>query len=363
MKKVKKTALMIILIYIIINLVLLPKECIASAQQAILLCLNVVIPSLFPFFVASSLFISLGFAAYLSRFFSGIMRPVFNVGGCGALSMVLGIISGYPIGAATSVKLYREGHISKTEAERLLAFTNNSGPLFVMGALGTGILSSPKSGVILYSSHILAAFLSGIIFRFYKSKSSCSQKLLAPAPEKNLASLGAALSDAINFSVENMLKVCGFIVLFSVISSLIPSGKFYPFIYSLFEITGGLNALSHINTDETLKISLMSFFLSFSGLSVMSQVSSFVIPAGLSMKPYILGKLLQGTLSFYITKILLFYFTDYIEVSTIISPVYDDFLPENMWHASLLIIMFSAILLTMLLILGYFLENSKKNKR
>jgi len=359
--KIKKYVIMIALIYIILSLVMLPKECISAAQKAIRLCLDVVIPSLFPFFAASSLFISLGFANYLSRFFSGVMRPVFNVSGSGALSMILGIISGYPIGAATSVKLYQSGYISKSEAERLLGFTNNSGPLFVLGALGIGMLSSPLNGFILYISHILAAFLTGILFRFYgKNSHSDSASSLPPAADNNFKTLGEAIGEAINFSVDNMLKVCGFVVIFSVICSFIPSGKFHPYIYSLIEITGGLNNISALNIDESFKLSLISFFLSFSGLSVMCQVSSFVISAGLSMKPYILGKFLQGIFSFYITRILLNHFTPYRQVSTILSPIYKNVLPENLWHASLSIILFTLFLLIFILLIGFFLEKAQK---
>ncbi len=360
MQKIKKTALMSAIIYIILNLVILPEEGIKAAQNAVSLCINTVIPSLFPFFIASSLFVSLGFASLLSRFFSKLMRPVFNVSGSGSLAVILGIISGYPIGASTSVRLYECGHITKTEAERLLAFTNNSGPLFVLGAIGTGMLLSPRMGAILYASHIISALLCGFIFRFYKGRKAEVLNTLMPSHEKGLSNIGSALGEAVNSAADNMLKVCGFVVFFSVVCSFIPSGRLYPYIYSLFEITGGLNILSHLDTDESLRLSLISFFLSFSGLSVMSQVSSFVIPKGLSMKPYLIGKLLQAVFSFYITKILYFRFAPYTEVSTILSPVYKNILPENLWYASLCIILFSLILLTVLLLIGFFFENKKK---
>ena len=361
MKKLKKTCTLIILIYIILNLVIIPEKCIEAAQNSILLCFNVVVPSLFPFFAVSHIFISLGFASYFSRFLSFFMYPLFGVSGAGALSVVLGMISGYPVGASTSVSLYEGGHITKAEAEKLLAFTNNSGPLFILGALGTGILGSFYSGLILYISHILSALIVGVIFKFYKSCDSSVTNTLPPSSKHiKVRTISQSLGDAINSSVENMLKVCAFIVLFSVICSFIPESPVSSFIYSLFEITGGLNLMSKLPIDETLKMSLISFFLSFSGLSVMCQVSSIVTPAGLSIKPYIFGKLSQGILSFYLTELLFLHFPPTKSASTLLDPIYKDILPQSMWQASLTLLMFFGILITFILFIGYIAKNNKK---
>lgn len=359
LKQIKKTSLMIILIYIIFNLVILPKECINAAHAAIMLCLNTVIPSLFPFFVVSNLFISLGFASILSRFISKFMNPVFGVSGAGALPVILGIISGYPVGASSSAELYNKGYISKTEAERLLAFTNNSGPLFIMGAIGYGLLGSSEKGLIIYISHITAAILTGIIFKFYKKNYQEPPLLSSSTNTTQTKNFGASIGDAMNYAVETMLKVCGFVILFSVICSCIPNTTLYPFIYSLFEITGGLNEIAQTGIDETLKLSLISFFLSLSGISVMCQVSSVVIPAGLSLKPYITGKLIQSILSFYITRILLIYFQPY-KTHDVFSPIYEKLMPESLWLSSLSIILFTAISFLVLLLIGYSLELKRK---
>ena len=290
------------------------------------------------------------------------MRPVFNVSGAGALAVILGIISGYPIGASSSAELYRKGLVSKNEAERLLAFTNNSGPLFILGALGCGMLGSPEKGLIIYLSHIIAAILTGIIFRFYKYKQKEHSCFLPPASfeaSKPAKGLGSALGESMNYAVDNMLKVCGFVILFSVICACLPKSKFHPYVYSLFEITGGLNAIAKTELDEVLKLSLMSFFLSLSGLSVMCQVSSVIIPSGLSVKPYISGKIIQAVLSFYITRILLIYFQPY-KTYSVFSPMYEKILPESMWQASLSIVFFAAVGFLILMFIGYTLESKRK---
>lgn len=56
--------------------------------------------------------------------------------GSGAFALAMGITSGYPVGAKVASDLYKDKLCSKIEAERLISFTNSSGPLFVIGAIG-----------------------------------------------------------------------------------------------------------------------------------------------------------------------------------------------------------------------------------
>ncbi len=140
--------------YLICVMITNPAACISAAKEALRLCAEVVIPSLFPFFVCSNLLIGLGGARVLSRYLSRWMRPLFGIPGAGALAVVLGVVSGYPVGADCVAELYASGECTKTEAERMLAFCNNSGPLFVMGAIGVGMLNNPKLAAILGSPFI-----------------------------------------------------------------------------------------------------------------------------------------------------------------------------------------------------------------
>ena len=60
------------------------------------------------------------------------MRPLFNVPGEGAFPLIMGIISGYPVGAKIVTNFRKNGTVTKEEGERLITFTNNSGPLFII---------------------------------------------------------------------------------------------------------------------------------------------------------------------------------------------------------------------------------------
>ena len=290
-------------LYLTVYLVILPQNCLSAAKSGIELCIRTIIPSLFPFFVCSGILSGSDLSIMCGRFLSIFMRPLFRLPGAGAMTFLLGAVSGYPVGAASATDLYANGQCTKTEAERLTAFCNNSSPLFIIGVVGTGFLGSPKIGYFLYASHILSAILVGILFRFYGSTTASDARTL-PAAEFEHTKKAAlfSLGGIIDSAVFSTLKICGFIIFFSVFTEAIPDGFLKPYVCSLIEISGGLNLFTRIFSAYSLP--LTSFFLGFSGLSIILQIFSIISPKGLSSKPLIVGKLLQGVISFIITLIL-----------------------------------------------------------
>ncbi len=302
--KLLKILFIILILYLTLFLVLSPKSALSAADSAINLCLDTIIPSLFPFFVCSGLLSALGFSSLCSRFLSPIMRPLFSLPGSGAITFILGLVSGYPVGASSAADLYTSGQCTKCEAERMTAFCNNSGPLFVIAVVGQSFLGNVRFGYILYASHILSAILVGLIFRFYKDSGNNISLTLPPAPQMGIKNAALGLGSVIDNSVFSTLKVCGFVLFFAVLTNSIPSSPLTPFVYSFLEITGGINLLSQLDMALNIKLSIISFFLAFSGLSVVFQVSSIILPRGISLWPYIWGKFMQGIFSFVITFIL-----------------------------------------------------------
>ena len=77
----------------------------------------------------------------------------------------MGISLGYPVGAKIVSTLRMENSCTKTEAERLLAFTNTSGPLFIIGSIGVGMFGNNKIGILLLITHFVSSIIVGILFR------------------------------------------------------------------------------------------------------------------------------------------------------------------------------------------------------
>lgn len=284
-------------VWLVFVLVMFPKACIDAGLKGVFLCLDTVIPSLFPFFVCSGLITGLGMTKPLEKLFAPFMKPLFGVSGAGALPFVLGILSGYPVGAKCVADLYSKGYCSKKEGEKLLAFCNNSGPLFILGAVGAGMIENVSIGRYLYIIHILSAFITGIIFKFYKAETIEIAEL--PAMEKS--GFTKTVLDAFSGATQSIISVCGFVILFSVIGEAIPKMGISPVFHGLLEITGGTEKILNMPADFNLRLSLVSGVIAFSGVSVMLQVSGIIGKTNLSPKLYFMGKAVQGFVAYALT--------------------------------------------------------------
>lgn len=309
----KKIPYMLIAGFAILILIF-PEISVSAAIDALSLCGEVIVPSLFPFFVCAGLLIHSGICQRLSVLLGPVMKPLFNVSGCGSAALVLGTISGYPQGAITACDLYRSGYLSKYEAERLLAFCNNSGPLFVISAIGIATYSSAKTGLFLYLSHLVAALIVGIIFRFYK-------KDRHSAPEYSINQqeipFTEAFSGVLQSAVSNILTVCGAIVFFSVFSALLT--RFLPenngvsaMISGILELSGGNRMIKYASIPTLYKLLMSAFTVGFAGICIHLQVAAIASRYGLSLVPYIIGKLLQGVITVLIFLSVVKFFPQYV---------------------------------------------------
>lgn len=272
------------------------ENCIRAARGALLLCANALVPSLFVFFVLSGLLVRLGLPQVLEKPFSYICRPLFGVNGSGAAAVILGFVSGYPVGTVCIKSLYQSGQLSKTEATRLLAFCNNSGPLFVLGTVGTVMLQSAWAGRVLYLCHVLAAITVGMLFRLYKpgDRPRAYKRAVFHAQP-----LSAALADSVQAAVKNIFYVCGFTVLFAVLLALLPQSAL---LGGILEITNGCSAVCSLPLPLADKMRLASLVLGFGGVSVQLQIAGILSDTDLSAKTCLAGKLMQAVLSYmYVT--------------------------------------------------------------
>ena len=293
-----------------------PQQAMEAARSGLLLCGNVIIPSLFPFFVLSALVVELGLAGVLGRLLEPLMGVLFRVNGSCASAVALGFLGGYPVGARTAIELYRKGMCTKTEAQRLLAFCNNSGPAFILGVVGTGVFASSRAGLLLYLAHAAASVCVGILFRFYRAgEGKQGPSHLTQVEAKRFS---AAFTGAVTSGLASVLNICAFVVLFTVIIRLLVLSGILPFLAGLvgfllsplgfdqmwaqrlltgfLEVSTGVSALAG-EGNLPGRLTLAAFLLGWAGLSVHCQVLTFLGGSGLSAKTYLAGKLLHGLLS------------------------------------------------------------------
>lgn len=297
--KAKKIFLPLIAVLTVILILTNADRAILYARDAMYLCAEMIVPTLFPFFICSGILIYSGFCEFLSRAFRFCMRPLFNVAEAGSSAFILGIISGYPLGASTACELYKNSYISKTEAERLLSFCNNSGPLFILGSIGVAMYSNIRYGVILYAVHILAALIVGVIFRFYRRRDYTAPKTVMTSPERGA---GEVFNIALQTSVRNILTVCGAVIIFSMASRLFldlihMSPETDALLSGFLEFATGSVKISNLTAPVMKKLIMTSAIVGFAGISVHIQVIAVIAGYHLSLLPYFLGKVLHAVIS------------------------------------------------------------------
>jgi sporulation integral membrane protein YlbJ len=289
----KWTALIIPILIVLFNLSLLinPAPMIAAARAGLLMWFNDVLPALLPFAVGINILAGLGFVRFVGKLLSPLMRALFNVPGAGAFAWIAGLTSGYPMGARAAALLRKEKKISRAEAQRLMAFCNNAGPLFVVGFVGVGLFGSAKTGYLIWFLHIAASVLVGIIFRFVWRGGAEEVMLQA---EEETEGFGTVLGQSVQNAMETMLVVGGYIILFSVASEMIKS---FWIAGAFLEVANGARLISGRGVAATAAV------ISFGGFSVHAQAAHFIRSTDIRMAPYIFAKILQGVITYLLSNI------------------------------------------------------------
>ena len=279
-----------------------PSNAAASCKEALKLCTSVIIPNLFPFMALSSLFIGCGGAAALGRLFSPLFLKLFRLSGTSSAAVIIGFLAGFPVGASVTSNMVKRGDISVAEGERLLAFCNNAGAMFIIGSTAETLKLTCRGGLILFLSQLLSAVTVGIISGIGKKPEET---------EFRVQSAGESLSEcavsSVKKSVASILRVCGFILIFSVITnSLKGSGVLFLLqqagltrfdadcvLNGFAEMTAGINSAALLPYKPQIVLPLCSMLIGWSGLCVHMQVAAEIEDSGMKMGKYFCGKILQ----------------------------------------------------------------------
>ncbi|PWM19540.1 MAG: sporulation protein [Clostridia bacterium] len=278
-----------------------PQEVSAAVTEGLRLSVSVLIPSLFPFFICVNLTSALGLTGVLARVFAPVMRQMFHVSGAGCTAVLCGAAGGYPSGAQCVAALYREGQLSRAEAEYLLLFCNNAGPAFLFGAVGTVLGIGMTGCLLLWGIHLLSALVIGLVNRPKEAPN-------AALPPVQRANASGAVVEAVRSAGQAVLQITMFVAAFSVLARLLTMAAAHilpdgvcTVLTGMLELSGGIAALANLPIALRWKLALASFFLGFGGLCVWMQTQAVLAPAGLSGCGMLLAKLAQGLLAALIT--------------------------------------------------------------
>ncbi len=272
-----------------------------AMRDALALCASSIIPSLFPFLVLTSLLLSSTRAVSLLSLLASPFSRLFGVTRKGAIAYLFGTLLGFPIGAQIVAEGVAQGEISYEEGERLLLFSCNTGPSFLIGGVGLGMLGSLKEGIFLFLLQLAVSAATGILTK------KQGPRRVDQAVSARRKSFTAITRDA----TLQMLAICGYILFFSVLSALVTSSLFFanaPFsalVYSFLELGSGCAFSSRLAFPFSL--AFCGFSACFSGLSVYFQCRDAIRDTTLTMRYYFPIKLLCGIVAFTVCILVSFF--------------------------------------------------------
>ena len=307
--------LSIVVLTFIILFVSSPAKNLEACMNGLLVWATSIAPALFPFLIFTKLLSELNFIETLSKYLSPITRKLYHTPGISAYIYTMSILSGYPVGAKLTADFYEKGLISYGQACRITTFTSTSGPLFIVGTVGIGMLHSGRMGIIILLSHFIGAILNGLIYRNYMyDKVSISSTIdTQSTTNKNL------LEDIMFSSIKSILIIGGYVAIFFVIITMlnnahilypieyfiskifsllhIPTQIVSPMINGIIEVTKGCLDVSTISIPPITKCAICTFLISFGGISIHMQALTFIKRFHIKTSFYILQKVTHAILS------------------------------------------------------------------
>lgn len=285
-----------------------------AVKNGITLCLQTVIPALFPLMLLAKVLMNTSFPDNLGKILRNPMKQMYLLPPRAASCLVLGALGGYPIGAQSVAQLYKSGEITKKQADHLLGFCNFASPAFIFGVLGA-IFRSLTVSLVLYGIHLLSALLVGILLRpsqWHPNDHTPNVELQKKRKENPLAS-----------TIHAMATICAYIILMQIFIVFVDkfTEKVFPHVVSIaisgvLEFSAGCLRLHQIESIGW-RYCMASGFLAFGGLCVFLQVKEVLVGTGLSAGSYFYGKLLHGVTAMLLTWLAIILLPDLLPLDVV----------------------------------------------
>lgn len=332
--KVKKEYFSIILIILLIFLLFRFPDAIKNGiTDGINICLQTVIPSLFPFLVLSSYIVNSNILSSFYILLSPVMKILFRQSANAVPVILLSMIGGFPVGLKMVKELFKREEITENQAKRLCLFCMNCGPAFAITVIGTNMLRSTLAGVIIFSSLCISSLIIGFFTRFI-FRDDNSQHQVRHYRITDLSTLSASVTSGIN----SILGICGWIVLFSGFIEcfdIINSNYFLSiFVKTTVEVTNACNKFA-----GKIALPFITFIIGFGGFCVHFQVLDCLKECKVNYSHFLLSRVINGCISAVITYVVLIFIPVDIDVFGNTSQIHSIPFSVSPWGFFALIIM------------------------
>lgn len=322
MRKISISVLiMCLLLFITSQLLIYSKDILNAVLFSLDIWQKSIFPSLFPFFVLSSILVEYGFVEFVGELFKPIMNYIFKCKGECAFVLIMSLISGFPSSAKYTKELYNKGIIDEREASKILMFTHFSNPLFILGTVALTFLNNKEIGFFVLFFHYITNFIIGLLVRNYvpnkdkNIKFNLKQAILSMHNKRisNNKTFGKILTNSLTEGINTLLFVLGVVTFFLIITTIIDKNihvntYHQSIINGIFEMTQGLKYISLLDIPLKFKATLSVMILSFGGFSVHVQMIGILSDTKISYLPFLTARLLHAAIS----ALLLFFSFDYL---------------------------------------------------
>jgi sporulation integral membrane protein YlbJ len=335
---------------LVVSIIAYPDQAFAASLQGLTVWWKYVFPALLPYLMLTEMLLGFGVVHALGTLLSPIMRALFGIPGAGGAALAMGLAVGQPAGARASAALRKQGHLTRGEAERLLSLSHVSSPYFIITIIGVGFLHSARFGLMLAAVHYAALLAAGLTLRLLPNppdrlepqQQSEHPIIAAVAPAgvaptrgsllrrafaemhdahtKDGRAFGKLLGDAVASTVQSLMMVGGYMIMFSVVvqiceitkataylqgavAYILGSDSFHAavrgFVGGLFEIHIGSYSLSgQAGLVGAPLAAAVAAALGWGGLSSHAQAKGLAHDAKLRYRPFLTVRLLHAAYSF-----------------------------------------------------------------
>lgn len=302
MKKIIKITIPLLFYTLFLILILLSPTTIKNAVLGGLnIWINNIIPAMLPFYILSEFLINYGFVNIIGFLTNNLTYLLFKINGEATFVLLLSMLSGTPSSAKYIKALLDQKLINDYEGTKLLTFTHFINPLFIINI--TNILFHEfKLTLLILISHYLTNIIIGLLFRNYYISPKKKQSFQEALNNINHNNFSTTLSNAIKNSFNTLLLILGTIIFFLIITNIINNYLSINFYYQiiingLLEITSGITMLTTIKLPVLYTASLITFFLSFGGISIHMQIKSIINDTSIKYYPYLIARLIHASIS------------------------------------------------------------------
>ncbi|MBQ6886893.1 MAG: hypothetical protein IJN54_05230 [Lachnospiraceae bacterium] len=307
-KFIKKIGILLLALSLTSGMLFLPEVSVNFALSGLNLWFTKMIPTLFPFMVVSGILIRMDLVKPMCAPLQGLFSHLFGVSVNGIFCILIGFLCGFPMGAKVVADLYKKGEISFGEAEYLLSFCNNIGPIYFCGFVLVTLEVSNKLPFIfgMYGIPVLYGMAQFQLKKILKKRKVKTVNAISEVwCESNHVrcceinttpvSFLEAVDGAIVSGIENITKLGGYMIFFNLFNMLprmfMQKGLFSAFSYEtkvrityffscFFEISNGVNLVK--NKEPWLVLAMIPF----GGLCCMAQTYSLIKDTPLSISKY-----------------------------------------------------------------------------